>query len=199
MASLFPKDPKKLKAKLQRYERALRQEQKIHGGYVDDSGGARYLLGPMYLLLGDNAGALKSFNWFAATFPDDVGEPGFWLCWVLALYRAGEKDAAATKLQQAMLANLYVIPHLLGQPQAEYDIRHGSTWDHPDYIQYIPPELFGLWDDTARQWASEQYHGPHLAAIRERYIEIYRLLKNTPVGPERTALISEAYQLKGGG
>ena len=196
MTSLFPKDPKKLKAKLRRYERELRKEQEMHGGFIDDSGGKRYLVGPMYLLLGDTAGAVKSFNWFDATFPDDGGEPGFWLCGALALYRAGEVEAATHKLRQAMLSNLYLIPYLLGTPQAAYDMWHGSNWDRADYLPYIPPELFALWGDDARRWAGEQYHGPELTAVRERYIEIYRQLPHTPPGPERMALVKEAYRLQ---
>jgi len=170
----------------------------MHGGYIDDSGGVRYLLGPMYLLLGDNAGAVKSFNWFEATFPDDSGEPGFWLCWALALFRAGKNEAATRRLRQAMLSNLYLIPYLLGQPQAAYNIWHSSNWKQPDYMQYIPPELFALWDNEARQWAAAQYDGPELTAVRNRYIEIYGQLENTPVGPERTALVKEASQLEWG-
>jgi len=49
-------------------------------------------------------------------------------------------------------------------------------------MQYIPPELFELWDESARQWAAVQYHGPELTAVRERYIEIYRQLPHVPVG-----------------
>jgi len=45
MALPFPKDPKKLKDNLKRYERELRKEQSRHDGYIDDSGGKRYLLG----------------------------------------------------------------------------------------------------------------------------------------------------------
>ena len=198
MTSPFPKDPKKLKDNLRRYERELRQEQSRFGGYIDDSSGKRYLLGPMYLLLGDNAGAVKSFHWFATTFPDDIGEPGFLLCWTLALYRAGETEAAVAKLRQTMLANLYLIPYLLGQPQAEYDIWHGSSSDRTDYLQSIPPELFGLWDEPARQWVAAYYYGPELTAIRERYIEIYRQLRQIPVGPERSALVKEAFRLQAG-
>ena len=195
MSSPFPKDPKKLKSKLRRYERELRKEQAMHG-FIDDGGGKRYLLGPMYLLLDDTAGAVKSFAWFADTFPDDMGEPGFFLCWVVALYRTGNGAAATRKLRQAMLSNLYLIPYLIGQPQAEYDIWHGSNWDRPDYLQYIPPEYFTLWDDAARQWAAGLYHGPEFTAVRERYIEIYRQLPNVPAGPQRSALVREAMQLQ---
>ncbi len=196
MNSPFPKDPKKLKAKLRRYERELRKEQAKHGGFLNDGGGKRYMLGAMYLLLGDTTGAITSFNWFEATFPDDSGEPGFFLCWTLALYRAGEPSAATSKLRQTMLSNLYLIPHLLGQAQPEYDIWHGSNEDRADYMLYIPPELFALWDDNARQWVNEQYHGPELTAIRERYIEIYQQLTNTPPGPQRSALVAEAFRLQ---
>jgi tetratricopeptide (TPR) repeat protein len=197
MASLFPRDPKKLKERLQRYERELRHEQKLYGGY-DDSGGKRYLLGSMYLLLGDTAGAVKSFKWFETTFPDDSGEPGFWLCWALALYRAGKTEAALAKLPVAMLSNLYLIPYLIGQPQPEYDIRHQSNWEEADYLAYIPPELFDLWDEPARQWVAAQYHGPELTALREHYLELEQQLSDTPVGPERTALVKELSRLRWG-
>jgi hypothetical protein len=58
--SQFPTDPKKIKARITRYERELRQEYQTYR-FIDDSAGKRYLLGPLYLLIGDLAGALKSF------------------------------------------------------------------------------------------------------------------------------------------
>jgi hypothetical protein len=69
-------------------------------------GGARYLLGPLYLLQGDLKGTLRSFAWFAKTFPDDIGEPGQYLCWTLALYRSGSPEKAADKLLQTALRTL---------------------------------------------------------------------------------------------
>ena len=53
-----PHDPKKLQARIRRYERAVRREFEQFGFY-DDSDGKRYLLGPLYLLLGDLSGALS--------------------------------------------------------------------------------------------------------------------------------------------
>ena len=43
-----------------------------------------------------------------------MGEPLDYLCWSLALYRAGDLEAAAKKLLQTMLRNLYLLPALLG-------------------------------------------------------------------------------------
>ena len=46
----IPKDPKKIKQRIRRYELALKKEKEEHGFY-DDSAGKRYMLGPMYLYL----------------------------------------------------------------------------------------------------------------------------------------------------
>jgi hypothetical protein len=70
----FPQDPKKIRARIRRYERALQREQACYG-FIDDGAGKRYLLGPLYLLMGDTAGVVRSFSWFAQTFPDDSGDP----------------------------------------------------------------------------------------------------------------------------
>ena len=109
----FPKDPKKIRERIRRYERALRKEHQKFG-FIDDGYGKRYLLGPLYLLLGDVQGAIKSFEWFDQTCVDDAGEPFQYLCWTLALYRAGKIEAGTQKLLQTMLSNLYLIPHLVG-------------------------------------------------------------------------------------
>ena len=69
--SQFPQDPKKIRARITRYRRALRKEQEAHG-FIHDGYGKRYLLGPLYLLVGDVEGALQAYEWFDETFPDDV-------------------------------------------------------------------------------------------------------------------------------
>jgi hypothetical protein len=192
--SQLPKNPAKIRERIKRYERELRQEHKRFGAF-DDSAGKRYLMGPLYLLLGDNQGALKSFDWFEQNFPDDMGEPEHYLSWTLALYRSGHIAAAEQKLLQTMLSNLYLIPHLLGLDQPELDIWHRSNIDRRDYLGDIPPEILALWDDAALQWAGETYHTPKLSQVRERYIEIYRQLKDEPRGPKRSQLVQEAFNL----
>lgn len=192
--SHLPKDPAKIRERIKRYERELRQEYKRFGAY-DDSGGKRYLMGPLYLLLGDNKGALKAFEWFEQNFPDDMGEPEHFLCWTLALYHAGHIAAAEQKLLRTMLSNLYLIPHLLGLEQPELDIWHGSNIDRKDYLSYIPPELLSLWDEAALQWARETYDSAKFSQVRERYIEIHRQLKDEPRGSKRSQLVREAFSL----
>lgn len=192
----LPKDPQKIREQIHRYEQALKQERKRLGG-IDDSAGKRYWLGPLYLLSGDLPGAVKSFRWFAKTFPDDSGEPFQYLCWSLALYRSGDLEAAAQKLQQTMLMNLYLLPHLLGLKQEPLEIWHASNRAEASYLQWVPPEIFKLWDADARRWAQAHYESSSFTQTRTRYIEIYQQLKTEPVGPRRQQLVREAFSLHG--
>jgi len=192
----FPKDPKRTKERIRRYERELRQEYETHGA-MHDGFGKRYLLGLLYLIVGDLVGALKSFEWFEQYFPDDIGEPFQLLSWALALYRSGNTDNASQKLRQAMLSNLYTIPHLLGLEQEELDIWQGSNLERQEYLQYAPPEVWRLWDEPALQWARDLYTSPEFSQARARYISIYRELKEERPGPRRSQLVREAFDLQG--
>ena len=193
--SQFPTDPKKIKARITRYERELCKEYETHR-FIDDSSGKRYLLGPLYLLIGDLAGAVKSFAWFELMFPDDGGEPAHLLSWALALYRTGQLDKASPKLRQAMLSNLYVLPHLLGREQSRLPIWPGSNWDTQDYLQFIEPEIWALWDAAAVRWAETLYDSVEFVRVRTRYIEIYEQLQTEPVGARRSQLVAEASALR---
>ena len=193
--STFPDNPKKIKERINRYERELRREYQTHD-FIRDGYGKRYLLGPLYLTLGDLSGALASFQWFEQMFPDDIGDPLHYLCWTLTLYRSGDTAAAVLKLRQTMFSNLYLIPHLLGLAQEKLDIYYGSNLDEQDYLQYVPPEIWALWDELALQWAGETYGSPEFQRLRARCIEIHEQLKDEPPGPRRSKLVDEAFALR---
>jgi len=97
----------------------------------------------------------------------------------LALYRSGNLAEATLKLRQAMLSNLYLIPRLLGIAQDELDIAQDEL-DIGDYfnlfqkedVEYIPSEIWALWDEAALQWAEETYYSPGFQQVRDRFIEI---------------------------
>jgi|ERR1035437_2797176 hypothetical protein len=193
--SLFPKEPKKIKERISRYERELRKEYENFGN-IGDSYGKRYLLGPLYLLLGDVAGALKSFEWYDKTFPDDSGEPFHFLSWTLVLYRSGNMPSAEEKLRQTMFSNLYLIPNLLGLKHERLDIWHGSNIEEPEYLYDFPLELIAIWEEAELKWARKTYEKQEFQQARSRYIEIFHQLINEPIGPKRSKLVEEAYNLK---
>ena len=186
---------KKIKAKIRRYELSLRNEQAEHG-FISDGYGKRYLLGPMYMQLGNIAGATESFEWFQQTFPDDAGEPFQYLCWALVLFRVGKLDAAKKKLVQTMLMNLYLVPHLLNIEISRLEIWHGSNMEEPEYIEYLPEEYLDLWDENALAWAESVYENPKVQQILEKCISIRSRLKHEPPGPIRSQLVAEERKLE---
>jgi hypothetical protein len=193
----FPNEPKKIIERIKRYERELRKEAEQFGD-ISDGAGKRYLLGPLYLLVNDLKGAVASFEWYARTFPDDMGEPFHYLCWALALYRSGDMAGASRRLRQAMLSNLYLLPRLLGIEQPKLNIWHSSNVDQKEYLQYLPHEFLKLWDVQALQWAREIYASPESSRMRARFIEIGRQLQDEPVGPKRKQLVAEEFELREG-
>ncbi|KAB2892843.1 MAG: hypothetical protein F9K28_10980 [Bacteroidetes bacterium] len=195
--ALFPTDPKQIRSRIRSYERALKKEYDLYGAY-DDGAGKRYLLGSLYLLLNDIEGALKHYAWFEKAFGDDIGDPLDLLTWTLVLYRAGDLEAALRKLHQAMLSNLYLIPHVLQIEQPELDISHLSNLETQEYLGYIPDEIVRLWDGEVLDWLRASYHQAEIQAVRERYIAIQRQLKHEPVGETRSRLVREAFALRSG-
>lgn len=194
--SRFPTEPQKIKKQINRYEVALRKEYEKYG-CINDGSGTRYLLGPLYLLLGDIPGAIKSFEWFARKFDDDSGEPFHTLCWALALYWSGDMASAAKKLRDAMLSNLYMLPHLFDIEQSQLDIWHGTNWEAKDYVVQGRSELFELWDEQALRWAQGLYESDDFRYARECTIEIFRRLKSEPQGTTRIQLVKELSVIRG--
>jgi hypothetical protein len=188
-------ETKRIRSRLRSYERKLQQEKKKYG-YYSDGGGRRYHIAPHYMLLDDNEGALAAFAWFDTEFDDDVGKPDFWLCYSLALCRAGNEIGAAKKLRQAMFSNLYLVPRLLGSPIAELDIWHGSSDAEPSYVEHVLDAYLQLWTAAELEWAAGLYESPGFRSARERFIEIRRALVTTSPGPERSRLVEEMHKLE---
>jgi tetratricopeptide (TPR) repeat protein len=191
----FSQDPKNIRTRIRSYERALRREQERFGA-IHDGAGKRYLLGPLYVLMGDTEGALRSFAWFAETFPDDSGEPLHLLCWTLALYRAGQTEQAAATLRQTMLSNLYLMPRLLGRDQDIIDMWHPSNRSEKRYVDALPDEWYAVWEPSALAWVRTVYDSEPMRRVRDIYIAIYTALQEEPPGPRRSRLVEEAFQLQ---
>jgi tetratricopeptide (TPR) repeat protein len=194
MTDLFPTDPKRIRERIRRYERALKRE--LEEGYGGDGYGKRYLLGPLYMLMGDVDGALASFDWYEDVYPDDSGDPYQYLTWALALFLGGRRQEAFNKLYQTMLENLYLVPFLLGRNPQPLDIWHGSNLAWIEYAVEVPQELLNLWDDVALQWAREVSDHPAVVEKVARYVAIHQELKSEPPGPRRSALVHESFALK---
>jgi tetratricopeptide (TPR) repeat protein len=193
--SFFPTDPKKIRARIRSYERKLQKELE-ETGMIHDGYGKRYLLGPLYLLMNDVEGALNHYAWFEETCPDDGGDPIHLLCWALVYYRVGRLDAGVSKLRQAMLSNLLLIPQLLGLPEDDIGLGDEALFSEKFYLEYAPGEVFTLWDEAALNWLIDVYQSPEVKVVRERYIALEKQLATEPPGPRRTQLVKEAVTMR---
>jgi tetratricopeptide (TPR) repeat protein len=195
--SYFPEDPIKIKARIKSYESALKKEYKTYGFY-DDGYGKRYLLGPLYVLLGDYEGAIKHLEWFEKTFPDDIGDPYQYLCWILVLYKVGDQVKTREKVFQTMFMNLYLIPFILGIDQPNLPIWHGSNLAEKLYALECPKELIKLWDTEARNFLNEVWFNPETEKIRNQYILLLKELNTENDRDKRGGIIKKIRDLKEG-
>ena len=191
----IPKEARLIRAKISRYERKLAEEKRGYGSY-DDSAGRRYMLGPLYMVLGDEEGAQRSFEWFDAEFPDDGGESGQLLCRALLLHRLGREEAAGRTLRQVMFQNRFVVPRLLGESIAGLELEpEDDEWDQ-SVAEEVPAEFLQLWSEEERKWGKEQYRGQEYVTLRARYMELKRALEGERVGPRRKQLVDQLWSLR---
>ncbi len=188
--SFFPSDRKKLKTRIRTYERALKSPN------CDDGYGKRFLVGTMYLLLGDSDGAIHYYNWYTKQFPGDGIEPLNHLSWVLALYRTGNIKTAEIRLKEAVLENLHIWDWLLGGNMTQWDIWYGSNFSEPQYLEDAPSEYINLWQIEELEWARVLSTSEGVAVIMEESTSIRRSLKNLVPGNGRTRLVKRLFEIQ---
>lgn len=189
-------NPKLLLDRAARYRKALTAEHKKFGA-IDDSGGKRYRIGPLYILAGEPGKAVTYYRWFAKQFPDDVGEPLHLIYWVLALLRVGKASDAAKKLLEVMVRNLYVLPALAGLPRPEYDIWHSSNWETPEYMKEVPKDLCPPLTNEERSWIGALYGSFLFQRVRDEYISAFGALKHEHDVKARREILRKWYSFWG--
>lgn len=189
MTMKIPKRTETIKRHITEYENFLKAEKRKFGCY-DDSRGIRYFIGPYYMLAGDIDGALRHYKWFTRVFPDDYGEPGQYLCWTLALYKSGDLKKAYIKFLHTLFMNPYVIARVI---RIDYQLPYKPNSNIPtkEWADYIPLEIYNLWDEEAAAWLKESFNLEKTQDLLQKYNKIGKRLETEPVGPERSRLVRE--------
>lgn len=178
---------KRYRDRANRNWRALRKEEEQYGA-INDGGGKRYLAGIYYVLAGETEASAKYFSWFESKFPDDVGEPVFLLCWALAMHESGTVEQARHRFHLAMLSNLYLVPHLIGEPIGRVDMWHASNRDSADYLLQVEEWLSDLPPEVV-PWLRAEYEMKGAAQLRSEYIKTYYELQFKKDFSERGRLL----------
>jgi len=190
----IPKTPRGLSGQITRIRRYF-SSSKREFGFIDDGNGSRYYLFYLYFLLNDNRRSSEYIRWFEKEFPDDSCEPFQFLCWALILYRMNKKKDAEYRLAETMLSNIYLIPHLLGDPIDRVDMWHSSNYEDPEMVDYLPEEIQKSITEDELAWIQKLYRSDPFQKLLSRHIAIYHKLENLRAGDKREALIKEQQNL----
>jgi tetratricopeptide (TPR) repeat protein len=154
----------------------------------NDNQGVRWRIGPEYLRVGDNDGAIEAFQ---KCLHEEVG-CAFGLA--LAKLRA---EGSSAEIGEALLvgfaANRYVAPMLLGESWERLDAFHGTNMAEPEWAHDVIAAQADLWQAVPRSAEQLRFSWavPPVAAWRRKLDEIMVRRKDLTVSNERSALVSE--------
>ena len=185
----IPADIKKIRARISRYERNWKKPD------FDDGSGSRFLIGPLYLLLGDTEGALAHYKWYAKKFETYSFEPFHALGWALAMYRAKQPEEAIYRLRCAHCANVYILPALLKVAHGQPDVKRASNWQEEEYINNGPQEFLNLWQPEELAWLKSVWEGQEFREFVQMHSDLVRKISDEPVGPRRSALVDALHAM----
>jgi tetratricopeptide (TPR) repeat protein len=123
--------------------------QRLLGLTPADHLGARFFT-PLFLLLaGENEEASAFFRHYVKNYPSDMTNAWLAFAWALTLCLEGDDQGARKKYREAIMANIYIAPRLLGERPPREDIFHPSERDEPQSAVEFAGSFGGLWDREA--------------------------------------------------
>ncbi|MFE8073453.1 hypothetical protein QQM79_20540 [Marinobacteraceae bacterium S3BR75-40.1] len=185
-------EQKKYRDRANRARRGLLKE-KEKFGMISDGSGKRYQAAVYFVLSGAVDKAIDFIEWFESEFPDDVGEPAFFLYATIAYYRAGNIEKAREYLLKTMLSNIYLLPYLFSKPLPKQDFWHSSNRVQPDYLWEIE-EFLDEPKDEEIDWFREQFEGEDLTKIRKKYVDTFHALQHVSEIEKRGQILDEWYE-----
>ncbi len=187
------KQEDKIKNKITQIKAALAADKKRWGGSHHDGQGLRYLPPQLYIKLGDFSGGLRYLNWFTKNFPDDRGFPDFLFEWTVILFTTGRLKEAEKKAFQTFTVNTYLFDKFFDRPIKQIEKWEGSNLEVAefaiDYFHYSHKQD-NLTDFA--EWMERLTKTEKFITLTNKYIEIYKRLKNEHNFETRRYLINQA-------
>lgn len=188
---MLTSEQKKYRDRANRARRALLKEKEKFGS-ISDGSGKRYLVCVYFMMSGAPEKAFDFIEWFEQEFPDDMGEPAFFLYAALACHHMGYQKKARSYLLNAMLSNIYMLPFLFSQPLSRQDIWHSSSYDLPEYIDEIE-DLLEAPTSEERKWLKAQFDSEIFTSARKKYVDTFRALDHVDDFCTRSRIVDEWY------
>jgi hypothetical protein len=190
------KQIERVKAKIEKYKKALAADKKHWGGQYNDGQGIRYLIPEQFIKIKDYKGGLRYFNWFHKNFPDDSGYPIFLFEWTFSLFKCGKLVEAEKKAHRTFFSNTYLFDNFLGKEPLQLKKNESFSWESESLLKHftysnkdIEFTAFGEWLETVLQSRT-------FLDKANNFIEISRQLKIESELEKRGDLIKRLYEIK---
>ena len=188
------KQREKIKQKIRSLRSKLSAEKRKHGWY-DDSYGNRYIIGGLYLKLGDYKLAKKYYDWFDKEFPDDIGFPEFNFGRIRTFYEFKNYKEGLSKLIDIETNNTYLIDVVL-----EKSIQHVDKWEWSnmatlEYAHKIKNDCQKHLTTEFKDWLERTTLSSKYQEYKQRIIESQIHLKTENSTEKRKELLDRTEEL----
>ena len=192
------KQIERVKAKIEKYKKALAADKKYWGGQYHDGQGIRYIIPEQFIKINDCKGGLRYLNWFDKNFPDDIGYPIFLFEWTFILFKCDKLIEAENKAHQTFFSNTYLFDKFLGKEPLLFDKNESSNWEYESLVDGFPYSSLDTVFIEFASWAENVLCSRTFLDKANEFIEIERKLKTEPVGQKRTKLVNQLSKIKYG-
>ena len=192
------KQIERVKAKIEKYKKALATDKKYWGGQYHDGRGIRYIIPAQFIKIKDYKGGQQYLNWFYKNFPDDSGYPIFLFEWTFILFRCDKLIEAENKAQQTFFSNTYLFDKFLGKEPLRLDKNESSNWEYESLVDSFPYSNMDTEFIEFANWTEKVLSSRTFLDKANEFIEIKRKLKTQPVGEKRTELVNQLSKIKYG-
>ena len=192
------KQIERVKAKIEKYKKALAADKRYWGGEYHDGQGIRYIIPEQFIKIKDYKGGLRYLNWYDKNFPDDSGYPIFLFEWTFILFKCDKLIDAERKAYRTFFSNTYLFDKFLGKDFLQLDKNESSNWEYESLVENFnytnrDTEFFEF-----ASWTESILSSRKFLDMANEFVEIERELKNEPVGQKRNELVNRLYKIKYG-
>ncbi len=184
----------KIKQKIRSLRSKLNAEKRKYGWY-DDSYGKRYLIGNLYVQLGDYRLAKKYFDWFDQEFPDDIGFSQFNFGRVKTLFVLKKEQESLSKLIEVEANNSYLIDILLERTKQQIEKREWSNLATLKYAKGLIVDCERIMTEEFRDWLEKITSSTSYQDFKRKHLELEIQLSNENSIEKRKEILRQIEEL----
>ncbi|GAA4004924.1 hypothetical protein GCM10022408_15910 [Hymenobacter fastidiosus] len=187
-----------VKAKIEKYKKALTADKKYWGGQYHDGQGIRYIIPEQFIKIGDYKGGLRYLNWFDKNFPNDSGYSIFLFEWTFILFKCNNLIKAEQKAHRTFFSNTYLFDKFLGKQPLQLDKNESPNWEYESLVENFAYSRKDTPFIEFANWTEAILNTKNFLDKANEFSEIERQLIDEPAGHRRTELVNRLSKIEYG-